>query len=117
DRSKCGHCSDLAPSYRCLHCFLPQFLCQNCMVKMDEQTPLHRIEIWSGTRLVGISLKILGLRMQLGHRVGDFCPVPIPDNSFIILNAHGIHEVSVDYCGCNDAPTKASQLRAARMLP
>jgi hypothetical protein len=72
--------------------------------------------MWTGTKLVGMSLKLLGLQMQLGHAIGDFCPTPIADNTFII-NVHGIHEVSLDYCGCADAPTQGQQLLAARLHP
>jgi hypothetical protein len=73
--------------------------------------------MWTGTNLAGMSLKTLGLRMQLGHSPGNLCPTPIPENRFMILDAHGIHEVSLDYCGCPDAPTRGNQLQAARLYP
>ncbi|KAJ6530524.1 hypothetical protein DFH09DRAFT_1411091 [Mycena vulgaris] len=76
------------------------FMCRRCMVACHVQIPLHRIEMWSGTSLPGRG-----------------CTRPIPDDEFIMLNAHGVHNVSLDYCGCPDAREREAQLRAARFYP
>lgn len=42
----------------------------------------------------------LGLRIQLGHE-GDSCPVPRPSEApFVVLHTNGIHQLSLDECGC-----------------
>ncbi|KAJ7096927.1 hypothetical protein C8R44DRAFT_889520 [Mycena epipterygia] len=87
--TKCPDCADLRGAYRCLHCFSHPFLCPKCIVKRHAENPLHRIEMWTGTALVGTNLKSLGLRIQLSHSAEDFCFEPMQDNDFIMLNAHG----------------------------
>lgn len=48
------------------------------------------------------SLKKLGLRIQLGHQFGESCfnLEHCPNDNFIIIDMHGIHEVGIDFCGC-----------------
>ncbi|KAJ7642867.1 hypothetical protein B0H17DRAFT_960021, partial [Mycena rosella] len=36
---------------------------------------------------------------------------------FLILNSHGMHEVSLDFCGCPEALSRGAQLHQANMLP
>ncbi|KAJ6452903.1 hypothetical protein DFH09DRAFT_1351460 [Mycena vulgaris] len=117
DISKCAHCDDGNPTFRCLHCFGAQFLCRKCMLHQHLQTPLHRIEMWTGARLAGASLQALGMRIRLGHKPGDLCPSPLAQNDFIILNAHGAHQVSLDYCDCPGADSHEKQLRTGRFYP
>jgi hypothetical protein len=71
----------------------------------------------TATGLEAANLRLLGLRIQLGHKPSDFCPNPIGDNHFLILDAHGLHEVNLDYCGCPATPTRRDQLLAARLYP
>lgn len=73
------------------------------------------IQMWTVQRLAGISLKSLGLRVQLGHSRGDFCVEPMPADEFVIIDASGIHEVNLDFCGCPDGGTRVQQLREARL--
>ena len=47
-----------------------------------------------------VSLKDLGLRIQLGH-AGCACPCPSPGPpGFIVFDTSGIHAVGIDYCDC-----------------
>lgn len=47
----------------------------------------------------------MGLRIQLGHRIGDRCPTREPGHkSFTIIHINGIHQVNVDFCRCVDVP-------------
>ena len=69
----------------------------------------------TGAKLVGMALMQLGLRIQLGHTPPDFCPAPVADDGFIIIDTHGVHEVSLSYCGCNAARSRRSQLADARL--
>jgi hypothetical protein len=46
-------------------------------------------------------LKALGLRVQFGHPPGDYCANPEAGRKgFVVLHNNGIHEVNVDFCGC-----------------
>lgn len=65
------------------------------------------------------SLKSLDLRIQLGHEPGGYCrrPRPAYNNDFIIIDVHGIHEVSLDFCNCeHEAPHFKQLLRACLFL-
>ena len=74
---------------------------------------------WTGKYFETISLKSLGLRVQLGHRPGDRCynPVPAFGDAFIVLDLHGIHEVGVNFCGCEHAVSTVNQLLRFRWFP
>ena len=65
-----------------------------------------------------MSLKSLGLRIQLGHLDG-ICNLPQPafNDNFVVIHADGIHEVAVDYCGCQQSIPKTIQLLRARLFP
>ncbi|KAJ7506967.1 hypothetical protein B0H11DRAFT_1705876, partial [Mycena galericulata] len=109
----CGQCARTEPILRCLYSFDAQFLCTRCMVDGHTQNPLHRIEMWTNTGLVGVTLKTAGLRIRLGHRLGDLCPERIVDNDFVIIDKDGLHEVAIDYCGCEPRRSRGRQLRDA----
>ena len=65
-----------------------------------------------------MSLKSLGLRFQLGHLDG-VCSLPQPafNDDFVVIHINGIHEVAVDYCGCQQLLPKTIQLLRARLFP
>ncbi|KAJ7609635.1 hypothetical protein FB45DRAFT_1038733 [Roridomyces roridus] len=47
------------------------------------------------------TLKALGLRVQLGHHTNARCSAPhAAHGAFVVLYDNGIHEVAVDFCGC-----------------
>ncbi|KIJ94641.1 hypothetical protein K443DRAFT_110051, partial [Laccaria amethystina LaAM-08-1] len=47
-----------------------------------------------------VSLKTLGLRVQLGHG-GCACPCPTAGPpSFMVFDTSGVHAVNLDYCDC-----------------
>lgn len=68
-----------------------------------------------------MTLKKMGLRLQLGHwHEGDRrCPNPktAPGNDFVILDDHGVHPVALDYCGCASSGTETVQLLRAGLYP
>jgi hypothetical protein len=65
-----------------------------------------------------VTLKSLGLRIQLGHLNG-VCILRQPafNNDFVVIDIDGIHEVAVDYCGCQQSLPKTGQLLRARLFP
>ena len=58
--------------------------------------------------------------MQVGHTIGDrVCPLPQTafNNDFTVIDADGIHEIALDYCGCQYSLPKTTQLLRARLFP
>lgn len=65
-----------------------------------------------------MTLKSLGLRIQLGHLNG-VCSLPQPafNDDFVVIDMNGIHRVAIDYCGCQQLLPKTVQLLRARLFP
>ncbi|TFK63616.1 hypothetical protein BDN72DRAFT_872268 [Pluteus cervinus] len=108
----CSLCTDPAALYRCKECEGNELFCKGCMVSSHKRNGLHRIEFWNGFCFEFSSLKSLGLVFQLGHPIGEICskPIPSPDNDFVVIHINGIHEVSVNFCKCHDAPERHIQV-------
>ncbi|KAH7918799.1 hypothetical protein BV22DRAFT_1199825 [Leucogyrophana mollusca] len=122
DRGRTGFCNDCgteSSQYRCEDCFGEDMLCIACAVKRHRASPLHRLKEWNGTFFERVTLKSLGLRIQLGHQLGESCPNPecAFGDAFVVIDSHGIHEVGVDFCGCEIAQTRTKQLLRARWFP
>jgi hypothetical protein len=61
-------------------------------------------QLWDGEFFKKIPLASLGLRVQLGHSPLTRCTAPEPSKAgFVTLHTNGIHEVLVDFCGCERA--------------
>ncbi|KAJ6592936.1 hypothetical protein B0H19DRAFT_919522, partial [Mycena capillaripes] len=89
------------PSYRCMDCLFPDLVCESCCLTNHEDRPLDRIERWTGTFFERVSLKEMGLRVQLGHSGYQKCGAPFPGHDkFMVLHSNGLHEVAVDFCRC-----------------
>ncbi|KAI0689311.1 hypothetical protein C8T65DRAFT_700284 [Cerioporus squamosus] len=120
----CPRCSQSlasseAPGYRCDDCDDSALYCQNCTKEQHVRHPLHRVKWWTGTHFERVTLKSLGLRIQLGHRPGDKCysPVAAFGDAFVVMDLHGIHEVGLDFCACALAAPSTSQLLRYRLYP
>ncbi|KAJ3528621.1 hypothetical protein NMY22_g9332 [Coprinellus aureogranulatus] len=100
----CVRCQDASQSanHQCLTCTGMGLVCQNCIVVSHADALLHRIQCWHGSCFDKISLKELGLRIQLGHPTREMCrhKQPAKADDFVILDLDGIHEVGLDFCGC-----------------
>ncbi|KAH7918244.1 hypothetical protein BV22DRAFT_1108409 [Leucogyrophana mollusca] len=112
-------CQEAPALYRCEDCFGPSLWCQSCVVSNHARNPLHRIKEWNGKFFDRITLKGLGLHVQLGHEVSDRCirPELSSNDNFVIVDCHGIHEVALNYCACETGETKTTQLLWAWWLP
>ncbi|KAI0690347.1 hypothetical protein C8T65DRAFT_588017, partial [Cerioporus squamosus] len=122
--SVCGRCSTTLSSvhslgYRCKDCDDCSLYCKECIVTQHAQHPLHRIKEWTGTHYEHVSLKALGLRVQLGHPPGERCvnPVRAFGDAFVVLDLNGVHEVGLDFCRCERAAASTSQLLRYRWFP
>ncbi|KDR65407.1 hypothetical protein GALMADRAFT_148720 [Galerina marginata CBS 339.88] len=86
------------PAYWCEECIIPDLTCASCCVRRHRMHPFHRK--WTGSHFAEVSLKSIGLKIQLNHG-GAFCEKPIPcHTNFRVLHTNGIHEVDVRFCGC-----------------
>ncbi|KAG1722940.1 uncharacterized protein EDB91DRAFT_1240167 [Suillus paluster] len=114
----CAECP-LPPLYRCKDCFSTELYCQRCTVEKHHANPLHRIERWNDGYFAHTTLKILGLRVQLGHPSGECCYSPSTafHDDFIVLNISSVHEIALDFCGCEIAQSPVVQLLRTRLYP
>ncbi|KAJ7253593.1 hypothetical protein C8J57DRAFT_1519322 [Mycena rebaudengoi] len=108
--------------HRCIDCVGGgQLLCKDCLVERHRQLPLHRVQVWTGEFFSRTTLRALGLRMQLGHWEGSdhrcALPTPVRDDRFVIMDEHGIHQVSVDFCGCGTGGSHNTQLLRSGLYP
>ncbi|PPR04510.1 hypothetical protein CVT24_013116 [Panaeolus cyanescens] len=119
---KCSECTQRREEagdaiYRCKCCFLGDLVCKDCCVRRHKRLPFHLIEKWTGTLFSPVSLKSLGLRIQLNHTTMA-CSLPIPCHfSMVVIHTNGIHEISFDYCGCEKAEAHYVQLLRRRIFP
>ncbi|KIK34338.1 hypothetical protein CY34DRAFT_98209 [Suillus luteus UH-Slu-Lm8-n1] len=115
----CSGCGDPHPEYRCEDCFGTELCCSSCTVMAHKDHPLHRLQKWNGEYFEFASLKSLGLRIQLGHALGHTCPKPRRafNDDFVIIDSHGVHEVSLDFCDCALATTHVQQLLRMSLFP
>lgn len=68
--------------------------------------------MWNGLFFQRSSLKDLGLRVQLGHPPGRFCPTKEPGHKhFTVINSNAIHSIAVDFCRCTPVPHQIQLLR------
>ncbi|KAJ7875574.1 hypothetical protein B0H14DRAFT_2568720 [Mycena olivaceomarginata] len=98
------------PHYRCIDCDIPDVFCADCCVRAHASHPLDRIECWDGCRFVRITLKQMGLVVQLGHACHDPCKSPIKGHKkFMVIHTNGLHDVAVNFCGCGDENLRPSR--------
>lgn len=75
------------------------------------------LQRWSGTYFTKTTLKGIGLRIQLNHS-SRRCTAPVPAHvGMRILHNNGIHDVALDYCGCDRAVPKHIQLLRRGLYP
>ncbi|KAJ7343941.1 hypothetical protein DFH08DRAFT_810478 [Mycena albidolilacea] len=93
--------------------------CSSCVKHLHASLPFHRIEHWENSWFRWCTLKSLGVRIQLGHQVGEPCPNPSTSagDDFVVITLHGIEEVGLDYCDCGLAKTKPVQLLRMKLYP
>ncbi|KAG1887643.1 hypothetical protein F4604DRAFT_1674832 [Suillus subluteus] len=74
---------------------------------------------WNGISFQTTMLKALGVRFQLGHPIGVQCVNPIPtfNDDLVILDYNGVHEVGLNFCGCESAQPHITQLLRVHLFP
>ena len=70
--------------------------------------------MWNGLFFQRSTLKELGLRVQLGHAPGQYCPTrEAASKDFVVIHTNGIHLVNVDYCRCHSLSHRTQLLQVA----
>ncbi|KAG2108394.1 uncharacterized protein F5147DRAFT_745721 [Suillus discolor] len=102
-RCVCGECCARA-QFRCLDCDNVQLYCRGCTVANHLRSPTHQIQ--------AVSLKHLSLCVQLGHPVGQHCILPRQpfNGEFVLIDTNRIHEIGLDFCGCETSNSHVRQL-------
>ncbi|KAG2756212.1 hypothetical protein P692DRAFT_20844226 [Suillus brevipes Sb2] len=115
----CSSCGMNIGVHRCKDCFSSQLLYQGCVVDVHARLPLHCVENWNGTYFQNVTLKDLGLRIQLGHNIGESCQLPVRafNNDFVLINTHAIHPIAIDFCSCTKAQSHIQQLLRVGWFP
>ncbi|PPQ74198.1 hypothetical protein CVT24_012717 [Panaeolus cyanescens] len=109
-----------AATIRCISgCFVPDLVCADCCVRRHRNLPFHKVEKWDGVQFQPVTLKALGLRIQLNHSTSSSsCPIPVPCHSnLVVMHTNGIHEVAFNFCGCSRAVPLYLQLLRRRIFP
>lgn len=136
DSDLCPGCSTSTPhQHRCQDCLDAQLYCCACIVKDHARLPTHTIQVSSFHNWIGlaadcsqewnsdffqcVSLKNMGLCVQLGHALGNQCILPQRafNNDFVLINTNSIHEIGLDFCGCETSQTHTQQILRAGWFP
>ncbi|KAG1868451.1 hypothetical protein F4604DRAFT_1881562 [Suillus subluteus] len=115
----CWNCRLDVPQFQCIDCLGTELYCKGCIVTLHTRNPVHRIQEWSNSCFTAVSLKDLGLCVQLGHFAGDSCLLPEQafNDDFTLINTNSIHTIGLDFCGCKTAQTQTKQLLRATWFP
>ncbi len=73
-----------------------------------------------GDQFVRMSLRDLGLQVQLGHIEGSLCINPKrAGHTFVVMDTNRLHEVEVNYCACDcrGGANRRQQLLRFRWYP
>ncbi|PPQ73936.1 hypothetical protein CVT26_006557 [Gymnopilus dilepis] len=103
-------------AYRCHDCFYPHMICKDCCLRRHRMLPFHRIQEWTGSTFIDSSLKALGLRIQLNHLSMKCSRPEASHTNLTVLHTNGMHEVAIDYCGCQPV-SKIRQLLRRGLYP
>ncbi|KAJ7715761.1 hypothetical protein B0H16DRAFT_1667046 [Mycena metata] len=119
---QCRVCGAADSPFRCKNCYGDEMLCQTCILSRHSENPLHHIQVYNGAFFEATSLKVLGLRVQLGHPPRQQCSGRHQlHEDFVILHTNGIHHVNVDACACPEnrlaAGSPEEQLLRAGWFP
>ncbi|KAJ7736077.1 hypothetical protein B0H16DRAFT_1326682 [Mycena metata] len=116
DLAPCPSCKTATATIRCKQCFGVELYCKECTVQMHANNPLHIIDEWNGDMFHRTLLQALGLRVQMHH---DDCVAPISVDNFVVLDIGHVHQVSVEFCGCECRHTvqRRTQVLQKRWYP
>ncbi|KAG1740076.1 hypothetical protein EDD22DRAFT_982245 [Suillus occidentalis] len=111
-RDTCPGCCTDPATFCCQDCDDMQLYCGKCSLANHAWSPTHRIQKWNGVFFEVSLLKTLGLQVQLGHPIGQPCILPQSafNNDFVLIDTNRIHEIGLDFCGCETSERHVKQL-------
>ena len=62
-------------------------------------SPIPFLQKWNGSFFESTTLYELGVAVPIGHPLGEICPLP-HTRALTVLHTNGIHNVRVNFCGC-----------------
>ena len=75
------------------------------------------VQKWNGKFFEHVTLKQLGLVVQIGHdNMLCYCPER-GHTDFLVIDVNGIHPVSVNFCGCEQRMSHRQQLLRCAWYP
>ncbi|KAG1875913.1 hypothetical protein C8R48DRAFT_745573 [Suillus tomentosus] len=117
-KHSCHDCENSNTISHCDDCFSVNLYCRSCICRLHQNMPLHQLKLnqmWRDEYFHPITLKQLGLHIQLGHSTGQPCynPKPAYDNDFTVIDVYRIHEVTLDFCNCEQVSSHYKQILRA----
>ncbi|KAL0566047.1 hypothetical protein V5O48_015965 [Marasmius crinis-equi] len=115
--------------YRCQFCDDRRLLCKGCIVARHANRPLDKTEafangslkFWNGAYFERVTLRELGLAIQMGHPPGERCKFPrAAREGFVVVDLDFIQRVDMSFCGCQHQSSIGSswqQLFRAQLFP
>lgn len=64
---------------------------------------------WRGTHFEKTTLQTLGLKVQLGHAIGESCTLAA-SRELVVLHVNGLHKVNALFCHCKPGLEHRQQL-------
>ncbi|OBZ70079.1 hypothetical protein A0H81_09618 [Grifola frondosa] len=86
----CAKCQTAGNLFRCEDCHDLSLYCGQCTKDVHIRHPLHRISRWMKTHFRRAILRDVGIRIQLGHPIGEACINPVHSvKEFVIIDIGG----------------------------
>ncbi|KAG1767651.1 hypothetical protein EDD22DRAFT_978118 [Suillus occidentalis] len=111
----CMECNCPSLEYQCEDCLGSDLFCSTCVLSAHVCHPLHCLQRWNGEYFERVSLKTLGLHIQLGQVCLN--PRCTFNDDFVVIDIHDIHKVSLDFCDCATAESHMQQLLRIMWFP
>jgi hypothetical protein len=90
-------------------------LCRECLLAVHQRIPTHRFRCWTGSHFTSVTVRELGLVFHLGH-AGNRCDLG-QDQTFLLCDTNGFHELTVRYCRHPGHGDAARQLLESQIYP
>ncbi|PBK88809.1 hypothetical protein ARMGADRAFT_936887, partial [Armillaria gallica] len=100
--------------FYCVTCTDSSTTCTKCLVSVHAMYPFHQIKEWEGSYYKWTTLMEVGLVVQLGHHTGDSCLNPVDEQTIVVIDIDGVHEVHIWFCSCHLASLSFKQLLHAQ---
>ena len=119
----CQECKSELPTgssmYRCFDCYLPPTLCRECIVHTHRHNPFHFVQEWETQRRFWLRKPLTALDnlvFELGHGGHQCMYSTTPPRPMCIVSEHGIHNVRVRFCCCQNPSNDQATPESTQLL-